>query len=215
MLAGVAISICLVGCGRQKALMKVQNQVKEIESEWIGRHNIDIEKHQRLVSVENKFVAAYNGIQDAEQRQLVLEEAIGELEPLKGQAMGSEYRQAFEKYLANITAWKKALQEKDNEAVVHCAEQNAVLGMELAAVLSSGQVTAAKRAVESLEALDLTDIPEDYQAAFTVWKDNIKNVRMAMEAKEFDKSTKLLSQNVPLVEKLNVLAEEHGLTIER
>ena len=146
-LAVLTISICLVGCGQQRALMKVQNQIKQIESEWIDRHNIDVEKHQVLANVERTFVAAYNGSPDPEQKELALEEALREFEPLKGQPMGNEYRQAFEKYLANIATWKKALQAKDEETTVRGAEQNVVLGMDLVAVLSAGQVAAAKRAV--------------------------------------------------------------------
>ena len=215
LLAGLTISVCLIGCGHQKSLMKVQNEVKQIESDWIDVHNENIVVHTSLVDTENTFVDAYNSAKDLEEKVLVLKNAIQELERLKGAGMGTDYQLAFNAYLNNIVSWKVGLETKDAEVIVHGAEQNVSLGQKLVSVVSAAQLTAAALAVDRVEALDLTDIPQDYQVALDVWKENIKSIEKSIRAKEFEVATEFLAKNVPLIEKVNVIAEKHGLIIER
>ena len=212
---GLVLSVCLSGCGKMAALQGVHNEIVKIEKEWIDANNLTVKGQLKLMTVEHQFVSAYNGAETIDLKVAALQVAIEELSPLGGQAIDSDYQLAFAEYLDNLINWKAALEANDSELINRGEVQNPVLGAKVTTLHTSGQVAAAERALARIDGLDLTDIPEDYQAALNVWKENIKSIEKTIRAEEFEVATELLGKNVPLVEKLNVIAEKHGLTVQR
>jgi len=212
---GLVLSVCLSGCGKMAALQGVHNEIVEIEKEWIDANNLTVKPQLKLVTVEHQFVSAYNGAETIDLKVAAIQVAIEELSPLGGQPIGSDYQLAFAEYLDNLINWKAALEEKDAELVNRGEVQSPVLGAKLTTLHTSGQVAAAERALERIDGLDLTDIPEDYQAALSLWKENITQLEESLRKEQYEVANEFMAKNVPLISELNALAEKHGLTVDK
>ena len=214
-LSGLMFTVSFSGCGEEVALVNVHNEIREIESEWLETHYQNNEVTEKLQKSVVKYSVAFDKAQDPAERRLTLQTLIRELKLLKGRSMGAHYRVAFNEWLDNIVKLQAAIDANDKSSISYHHQQDDVLIDKAMNTFRDQRVAAAKKAARRIASLDLTDIPEDYQAALRIWEGNIREVAKSILEKDDRVCNGLVKKSKPLVEELNVIAEKHGLIITR